>query len=371
MTASALTARYFPATGAAKAVPAQLTVSEAEQALLVHLDGEFAPLRIPLSQINVSERYSRATRGVYLPDGAMLEVDDPLALSQLLGNSEKRDSWITRMQHSWRAVLVSFAASVAFAIVGYIWGLPIVADYLSHRVPVSWTEALDTAVLAQLKKVTDLEASKVPKERQDRLRAKFEAIVASAATRALAHERSEPPKPTIYFYRMGSVPNAFALPGGSIVFFDGIVEIAPDDDALVGVFAHEYGHVIHRHGLRNLLRTAVVSGVAAWYFGDFTTLANAAILVSQLSYSRDFENEADDASIKIMRANQLNTKSLAELFRRMRDFEKPSSKPKTGDKANDAAPTQEEKDKKPRFSMPEFLSTHPDIDSRIERFEKM
>jgi Zn-dependent protease with chaperone function len=362
-------ARYFPASGAAKAVPARVSVSMVEQALLVHLENEFVPLRIGLAEINVSERFSRATRSIYLPDGAMLEIDDSAALSNMLDTTAKRDSWVTRWQHSWRTVAFSFLASVVLAVLGYRYGLPVVADHLAHRVPVSWTEALDRAVLAQFTR-TGLSESKLPEADRERLRKRFEAIVASASTQEFADARGEVPKPKVYFYRSGEVPNAFALPGGSIVFLDGLVQIAPDDDALVGVFAHEYGHVIHRHGLRNLLRTAVVSAIAAWYFGDFTTLANAAILISELSYSREFENEADDAAIQIMRSNGLNTKSLAMLFRKMRDHDdhdhgetsKPNEVAKEGDRAKEKP--------RSRFSVPEFLSTHPEIDSRIERFER-
>jgi Zn-dependent protease with chaperone function len=366
-------ARYFPASGAAKAVPARVSMSAAEQTLLVRLENELAPLRINLGEVNVSERFSRATRSIYLPDGAMLEIDDGEALSEMLGATEKRDSWITRWQHNWRTVAFSFVASVGLAVLGYVYGLPVVADHLAHRVPVSWTQALDRAVLAQFKR-TGLSESKLPEADRERLEKRFEAIVASATTQQFADARGEIPKPKVYFYRSGNTPNAFALPGGSIVFLDGLVKVAPDDDAIVGVFAHEYGHVIHRHGLRNLLRSAVVSAVAAWYFGDFTTLANAAILISQLSYSRDFEREADDAAIQIMRSNGLNTKSLASLFRKMRDHDghdhdsesnvKEAAKEakKEGESAKEKART--------RFSVPEFLSTHPDIESRIERFER-
>jgi Zn-dependent protease with chaperone function len=149
----------------------------------------------------------------------------------------------------------------------------------------------------------------------------------------------------------------------------------------VGVFAHEFGHVQHRHGLRTLLRTAAVSAVAAWYFGDFTSLANAAVIVSQLSYSREFETQADDTAVELMRANRLNTKSLAELFRRMRDRGEMHDH---GDDAKSDAPeatssqAKGERESTPRapakrvgpFSVPEFLSTHPDIEQRIERFDK-
>jgi Zn-dependent protease with chaperone function len=191
---------------------------------------------------------------------------------------------------------------------------------------------------------------------------------------------------TVQFFKMGKMPNAFALPGGSIVFLDGLVKMAPNDDALVGVFAHEFGHVKHRHGLRTLLRTAAISAVAAWYFGDFTSLASAAVVLSQLSYTRDFETQADDTAIELMRANKLDTNALAELFRRMSDKgaaygHDHDDKPKPDDAANTAKPEPKPSDDatataaksaKPAkaFSIPEFLSTHPDIDRRIERFEK-
>lgn len=374
-------ARYFPASGAAKAAAATISVSSGDQMLHIDFREEFASLQLPLADIKVSERFSRATRSVYLPDGAMLEVDDGAALSALLGPTAQGDSWVTRWQRSWKTVAFSLMASIVFALLGYRYGLPVLADHLAHRVPASWTEALDTAVLAQFKRMSGFEPSALPAEQQARLRARFDAVVASAATQQFATARGNVPKPTVHFYTAGNTPNAFALPGGSIVFFDGLVKLAADDDAIVGVFAHEYGHVIHRHGLRNLLRTAVISVVAAWYFGDFTTLANAAILVSQLSYSRDFENEADDAAIAIMRANGLNTKSLAALFKAMRDHgnsdrhDHPhgetttASEPaKEGDRANEGDPAKEKK--RFRVTVPEFLSTHPDIDLRIERFEK-
>ncbi len=363
-----LSARYFPATGAAKAIAAQIALTDRGDALTVQIDADTPPFSIALTDLDISERFSRATRSVYLPDGSMLEVDDGLALSKLLGESVRRDSWVTRLQHSWRAVLISLVASVLLALIAYRWGLPVAADQLSQRVPATWTAALDRAVLAQFKTMGGLEASALSPTEQARLRAKFDALVESEATRASLPEASALAKPTIYFHKMGSVPNAFALPGGSIVFFDGLVSLAGDDDALLGVFAHEYGHVIHRHGLRNLLRTAVISAVAAWYFGDFTALANAAILVSQLSYSRAFETEADETALRLLRVNGIKTQPLAALFRKMRDFEKAPAATNSSDAVSDAAKTEQKRPS--RFAIPEFLSTHPDIDSRIERFER-
>ena len=206
---------------------------------------------------------------------------------------------------------------------------------LARRVPDSWSKALDRAVIAQLT-TGQPGAEQAGRETQGPL---------ARQVPADRRERCGQPVVDIRFQRIGNMANAFALPGGTIVFLDGIVNMAPDDAALAGVFAHELGHVQHRHGLRTLIRTAAVSAVAAWYFGDFTSLANAAIIMSQLSYSRDFETEADDEAIAGMRANSVDPRSIAELFRRMRD-RGPFDDDEPKEKSTSAIPTQSRRTKR-------------------------
>lgn len=368
-----VSARYYAATGNARASAAQLSTSDQPGVLRLLVECEAEPRVIALSELAASERFSHATRSVQLADGAVLEVDDGAQLSRVLAAAGKPDAMVTRWQHSWRVVVVSLVLSIAAAIAGYVYLLPVVADHLAAYVPPSWAAALDDVVIAQLQRQDSLQSTALTADEQQRLRTRFAAVTAT---------QTDAPKVTVHFFKMGAMPNAFALPGGSIVLLDGLVKMAPDDDALVGVFAHEFGHVQHRHGLRTLLRTALVSAVAAWYFGDFTSLANAAVLVSQLSYTRAFETEADDTAFELMRANKVDTKSLAELFRRMRDRkDTPDTEGSTGadgsargDEAATAKGEGEGAAGLPRkrsapFSLPEFLSTHPDIDRRIERFE--
>ena len=377
--AASVAARYYPAMGQAGALAAQLSVADEAGVLLLSVEGEVASRRIAVSELKASERFRRATRNVQLADGSVLEIDDGAQLSRVLTAAGQPDAMVTRWQHSWRTVVISLALSVVLAVAGYIWVLPVAAEQFARRVPPSWTEALDDMVIGQLTRQGSLQSTALTTDEQQRLRARFASAVASVGNVAKAR------KVSVHFFKIGNLPNAFALPGGSIVFLDGIVKLAPDDDALVGVFAHEFGHVQHRHGLRMLLRSAVISALAAWYFADFTTLANAAIIASQLKYSRDFETEADDTALEIMRANQLDTKSIATLFRRLRDHgdhgadsdKKDESADAKKDRSAVAASTTDTKgeavgkaprDRAGRFSIPEFLSTHPDVDRRIERF---
>jgi Zn-dependent protease with chaperone function len=350
-------ARLFPASGRASATEATLQAGELPGTLLLSLASADATTVLRVAEIRVSERFNRATRSLQLADGSMLEVDDPAQLSRVLTAAGQPDAAVTRWQHSWRMVILSLCLSIVAALAGYRWGLPVMAEVLATKVPSTWTAALDTVVLAQIKRLDRFEETELPAAEQQRLRAKFEAVVASVPA------DGERPQVVVLFYKLGSMPNAFALPGGSIVFLDGLVKIAPNDDALVGVFAHEFGHVQHRHGLRILLRTAALSAVAAWYLGDFTALASAAVVLSQLSYTRDFEAQADDTAIELMKANRLDTKGLAELFRRMRDHGQADKH------SHDERATKVPAERSKPWSLPEFLSTHPDVDRRIERFE--
>ena len=359
-------ARHYPAIGAANAVNAELSSGPEAGTLWLRFvavsesEGKPEPRLISLSDIKVSDRFSRATRNVQLADGSVLEIDDGMQLSRVMTAAGQPDARVTRWQHSWRMVIASLVISAVIIVTAYLWVLPVVAQQLARRVPTSWTEVLDTMVIGQLEAQDSLQSTALTADEQARLSARFDAVIASVPNA---------PKVKVYFFKMGRLPNAFALPGGAIVFLDGLVKLAPDDDALVGVFAHELGHVQHRHGLQILLRTAAISGVAAWYFGDFTSLASAAIVASQLKYSRDFETEADDTAIELMRANQIDTKSLATLFRRMRDHGLDTESETKSNGARDAASkTPQDRKAKSLFSIPEFLSTHPDIDRRIERF---
>ncbi len=70
-------------------------------------------------------------------------------------------------------------------------------------------------------------------------------------------------------------PNALALPGGVIYVTDELVELAPDDDAVIGVLAHELGHIEQRHLMRRLFASAAVGAAAAVLFGDVSTVLAA------------------------------------------------------------------------------------------------
>ena len=142
-------------------------------------------------------------------------------------------------------------------------------------------------------------------------------------------------------------PNALALPGGTIIVTDAMMELLADrPDALLGVLGHEWGHVRHRHGMQSLARATLVGGLASLVLGDFSSLLAAApALLAQLSYSREFEREADAESVRLLRSAGHSPAAMAEFFKRVRGL--PGRRP-----------------------VPIALASHPDDEERVRYFEQ-
>jgi predicted Zn-dependent protease len=137
--------------------------------------------------------------------------------------------------------------------------------------------------------------------------------------------------------------NAFALPGGQMVVYTGLLRRAESADQVAGVLAHEMAHVTLRHGLRNVAhRAGLVLGVQL-LLGDasgWTQLAaDAAVLAQSNDYSRDQESAADAEGVRMLMAAGLDPEGMASFFRLLED--------------------------EPASEVPAWLSTHPDLEDRI------
>jgi len=120
--------------------------------------------------------------------------------------------------------------------------------------------------------------------------------------------------------------NAFAVPGGYIYTFAGLLNQVEDEDELAGVMAHEIGHVEGNHFIRgqkkmDLTNIAVIAAtiLAATLGGGESaaavgTLAQATQISTQLHYSREFEREADRTSIRLSHKAGYEPEGILSLF---------------------------------------------------------
>lgn len=145
------------------------------------------------------------------------------------------------------------------------------------------------------------------------------------------------------------IVNAYALPGGNVVVYRGILEKINTPEALAALLAHESSHVNERHSLRSLLRNAASGIIIAVIFNDATGVSGALVsnanTLNGLQYSRSLETEADREAMDLLVANKVNVRGMKEL---MEELEK------EGDVPNKLS----------------FLSSHPLTKNRINSATK-
>ncbi len=324
---------------------------------------------IRLSQLVISERLQYAPRIMRFPDGGFLEISDR-GLDKVLRANRYRDPWVVRWQQNWLLSLTALISLLALLVSGYQWGLPWAADKIAQHLPLS----LEKKIGDQEMKIMDehyLAPSKLPPSDQARLQEMFAAMKQPHGEKT--GYRLE--------FRDGKIgPNAFALPNGVIVMTDQLVRLAGNDQAVLGVLAHELGHVQRRHSLRGLLQTLGVGVVLSVTVGDVSSvLAAAPTFLLNQKYSRDFEREADQYAIDMMRVNQVALTPLADLFAKMRtahDDEEPDRQAdgtpagtvqEDDEDDEDEAPQKPGKKKTQREASMAYFSSHPSDEERIAK----
>lgn len=137
--------------------------------------------------------------------------------------------------------------------------------------------------------------------------------------------------------------NAFALPDGHIVVFTGLIELMKDYEELAGLIGHEVSHVNNRHSMkmmcRNLSGYLFISVVLSDVNGIMAIIGDNLHNLKSLSYSRQFERQADREGLDLMIENMINPQGMTNLFERLQ--------------------LQHE------ALLPEFLSSHPLTTERI------
>ena len=161
--------------------------------------------------------------------------------------------------------------------------------------------------------------------------------------------------------------NAFALPGGRMVFTAGLIEDAQSADEVAGVLAHELGHVALRHPEAAIVRVyglqMLLSLLSAGQGAE--TLSNLAGVLAILRYSRAAEAEADEYAVKVLNEAQIDPKGLQTFFARLLKKSMPGLSTKGA--GNETAQNADENSLGARLKpLTDMFSTHPGTESRIE-----
>lgn len=152
--------------------------------------------------------------------------------------------------------------------------------------------------------------------------------------------------------------NAFACADGSIRVFAALMDIMSDDE-LLGVIGHEIGHVAHKDSKKSfrtaLLTSALKDGIAsaggkaaALTESQLGSLSEALVTAK---YSQKQECAADDYGYEFLKSHGKNPRAMAMSFRKLKQLQDEAGAKKTS-KIN------------------QLFSSHPELESRIERMDK-
>lgn len=337
---------------------------------MLQLAGRDLIRQVPLGEVQWPERTRHGIRLAHFNDGGSVQALDSAGWDDWCRAHQLGESLVVRAQQSWRWSMVAVALLVMVTIMGYWWGLPLAARAVAPLIPASIDQQIGHAALDAMD-ARWLKPSKLPATEQARLRARF----TQAAERHANATRGTFPQPLVplqWHFRQGRIgPNAFALPDGSIVVTDELIDLLHErEDALLGIIGHEVAHVALRHGMRTLIQTGLLGAATSVALGDFSgVLAGAPALLGHMAYSRAHEREADEAAILFMRHNDIRPSSMVVLFERLAAYQKRRREPTEGaPQPGDAEQEQDPTDSDSGIFGIAF-SSHPPDEERIARFK--
>lgn len=323
---------YFPRSSKSKVA----TVSVVSDTVSVHYDNQCAFI-VEKDHIQVSSPIPGVATEIEFKDGGRFIASDASQRLEI-GNSQ-----LENLEKNKPLIVASIALIPLCLWFILAVGMPYVADKSVALVPQSVPEQMGKQSFEIIEELF-LEPSELPQEKQEAVKKQWQDAIASLVL-------SQDVNYNLHVYKSEYLgPNAFALPNGTVVITDALIEKLDDKpDAILAVLLHEIGHVEGKHSLRLVAQSISNTLAIAVIFGDVDTLGEAILGTGSAlvmnAFSREMEEEADDYAL----AHLVKLGKSPEAF---------------GDAMSvflDLKSQHEESD------LLKYLSTHPEVKDRIKK----
>ena len=334
----------FPATG----VPCHVEVSPSGLTLRFQDDAQgLGELSLPFSTVSVSAggldhdqlvlRWGLTSQlqTLYLKDPAVIRAFRSAAPPVLTKHLDETAATVRRVRSRNRTVWAFMIAVIGGLVLAVWFTTDILVGWAVDRIPVEWEKRLGQSAYQDF-----LVQQTVMKEGAS------VAAVHEISQRLLEHILDNPYTFEISVVK-NDVVNAFALPGGYVVVFTGLLEQAKSGEEVAGVLSHEFNHVLERHGLERIVKQLGVVAVIGIILGDQQGLAGVmkqvGVELLSLKFGRAQETEADARGLQLLHRARIDPDGMITFFQRMSEQEQ---------------------------GRVEWLSTHPMSAARAERLKK-
>lgn len=309
----------------------------------LHFSVNEKPFHVEINQLAREESWGKAPLVYTFPGkghtSAHLEFESASSRPTLKHWGLLKLAWHERILANparWLSVCVG-AFALAFML--YLYWAPALISQVAMALPQHTLNNLFEDVLPQLDAYL-FDPSALDKNTQD----KHQAMLAS-----LIQNKPELQHVQLVHRASKFGPNAFALPNGTLVLTDELVHLLNSEQVL-GVIAHELGHVAERHAAKAVMQSTLISVLLATFTGDTSLVLTGALSqLGSMHFSRDLELAADQFAIDLFIEQGRALHPLEELHRALGLI--------VGDHAETPGQTN-------------YFSTHPSTSERLELIRK-
>ncbi len=317
-----------------------------------------SPVTGNIQDLDVSPRVGNIPRKITLPDRSVFETTDNDGIDDLLaasGHKARRDGVLHHLESRWHWIAIALLLTLLTGFAALRWGMPWASKEIAYAMPVRATEIISEQTLDILDR-SILDASELPAAEQQRIRQHFEQTLLPLQDEAFSYQ--------LHFRKMSNIPNAFALPSGDIVITDRLVELAANQEEIDSVLLHEIGHVVHRHGLQQVLHSSFMTIAIIMISGDVTATSNIAVALPvfllENHYSRENETEADHYAFERMLEAGIDPVYFGRIMKSISSNADAGKTEVTGSKETD----------RNEAALLKYLSTHPSTPDRVQQAEQ-
>ena len=333
----------FPAAGAPCLVQVEahgLTVTfEADTAAGAPESVSFSSLTVSAGgldhdQLVVKWTGQKGERTLYLKNPDVIRAFRQVAPEQLSHSFEQAAERVRQVRQRSRFAWSLVGGMILSTVLGLWLGSDLLVEIAVSRIPVEWEQKLGESAYRDF-----LSHQEVMKE------GPAVAALGEMTQRMTAQIPDSPYKFEVTVVK-SDVVNAFALPGGYVVVFTGLMKKAESGEEVAGVLSHEFNHVLQRHGLERIVKSLGIMTVAAIVFGNQQGLVGMmkqlGVELFTLKFGREQETEADLTGLQLLQRAKIDPAGMIRFFERLA-----------------------EKDE----GRVEWLSTHPMSTARAERLK--
>ena len=335
---------------------------------------------VEFSAVDISSRIGNTPRYISFADGSQFETNDNAAVDEMVNKlaNDPLHGLAHKLESAKGFILFTIVAVVLFGWLFIQYGIPAMSKQIAEWLPDDASQYMGQGVLEAMDK-SMFSPSQLPPQRQDELRNLFNSML----------KNIEGSKNYKIEFRLGGKirANAFALPNGTVVFTDELINLAEDDMEIASVMLHEIGHVKRKHSLRATIQQFSLAMFIMVITGDVSTSSSIItaipIMLVESGFSQKMETEADTYSLDYMQQHSIDPNYFAIMMEKLeasfspqylscmqavlKDGNNQAQKIKCITEAVEANKLENSSESTNAL---DYFSTHPSSEERVERFRQ-